>query len=482
MIKKLIILSLLLLSFLNAAVLNTDKNVYTNQDKVLVTFSEMTARNNDWMAIYPKGTSNDWNNVLQWTWTNDVAQGNHQFNALPVGEYEVRAFYNNSYNVEAKHSFKVEGGRVTTVSTSKESYGSNEPIVATFAEMLGHEKDWIAIYPAGSSTDWGNMIQWSWTNGQVNGTHTFDVLPAGDYDMRVFFRNSGRLEAHHAFTVHDNVFNLVSRKATYNPYELIHADFVNMRGHASDWIGIFPVGADNEKEHALEWRYVNSLVNGELSFNGLPTGTYEMRGFFATLHKKTLTFNVQNVAPTVTLYEDAEDGIDPRWVHYAGKYPIQLLNFGAQGSAHSIRHRGYWENGSNPSGYYFPFGNPAKKMKFLELDMRIGLSSHVFNFGVIVSTKNGTRRIIWASWMNHPGNDMSGNAIFRDPFHSSNGYVLMNPGPTDYYLDTRNGNFIHYKINVEKTLRLLEPDNELLKITGFTTSGGDYDNLSLVSH
>jgi hypothetical protein len=103
---------------------------------------------------------------------------------------------------------------------------------------------------------------------------------------------------------------------------------------------------------------------------------------------------------------------------------------------------------------------------------------------VVIETKNGGRRIVFASWMNHSdghgGNDLSGNAIPRDPF-LHNGYLQVHPGPTDYYLDTRDGTFIHYKINIEEKLRILEPDNELLRITKFTTSGGDYDNLSLVS-
>jgi len=482
MIKKVILLSLLFAGLLNAANINTSKNLYKADEKVQVTFAEMTGLNNDWIAIYPKGTDNAWKNVLQWSWTNDVANGNHEFRPLAAGEYEIRAFYNNSYNLEAKKSFKVtaDGAVIATVSTEKDSFKENEPIVASYDHMSGNAKDWIAIYPAGSSTAWGNMIQWAWVPGTIKGTHTFEKLPVGDYEVRVFFNNSGVLRASHPFSVTGSNFDLSSEKETYEPYELIHANFANMRGSASDWIGIFEVGAANGKDNAINWRYAKSLVAGTLSFNGLPSGTYELRAFFATKHKKTIAFNVSNTVAATILYEDAENGIDPRWVHYAGKYPVTLLNVGAQGSAHSIRHRGYWVNGSNPSGYYFPFGDPDKKMKFLELDMRIGNSSHVFNFGVIVKTKLGTRRVIFASWMNHPGNDMSGNATFRDPFISGT-YVHMHPGPTDYYLATRGGQFIHYKINIEEKLRLLEPDNELLKITGFTTSGGDYDNLSLVS-
>jgi hypothetical protein len=42
--------------------------------------------------------------------------------------------------------------------------------------------------------------------------------------------------------------------------------------------------------------------------------------------------------------------------------------------------------------------------------------------------------------------------------------------------------FVHYKINLEEKLRVLEPDNEFLGFINFSTSGGDYDNLALTSH
>jgi len=62
---------------------------------------------------------------------------------------------------------------------------------------------------------------------------------------------------------------------------------------------------------------------------------------------------------------------------------------------------------------------------------------------------------------------------------SANGYQHNHPGPTDYYLDTKNGQFIHYKIDIDAKLKVLEPDNELISITLFTTAGGDFDNIAL---
>ena len=574
MIKKFIIFTLLVATILNAATVDLNKDTFTQNEQIIVSFAEMTAQNDDWIAIYPEDSNNSWINVIKWQWTDDVAAGNLTFDALPVGNYEVRAFYNNSYRLKASKAFTVEvdAAPVTTVTTDKVSYVLGEEVTATFSNMSGDEKDWIAIYPAGSSnswvnnvqaewtnseingtqvfadlpigeyevrvffndsykleashafsviaapiaptvstdkesylpteqitasfnnmsgnvqdwiaiypagstTAWENMIQWEWIPGNIQGTQTFEALPAGDYEVRVFFNNSAHLKGCHAFSVKNTTFNLESRKVAYDPFELIHADFINMRGTASDWIGIFPVGANHEKESAIQWKYAKSLVNGSLNFNGLDVGTYEMRAYFATLHKKTITFTVQDTAVTKIEYEDAEDGFDQVWeVWQNPTKPVTIINEGAAGSTHSIRAvRGV--------ASYFSFSNPDKKLRFLEFDTRVGAASHVGNFGVSIKTKLGNRRIVFSSYMNHPGNVLHNDpARFSPPHTSNNGRTHNHPGPTDYYMETNTGTFIHYKINIEEKLRMLEPDNELLGMRYFTSAGGDFDNIQLVSH
>jgi len=369
----------------------------------------------------------------------------------------------------------VEVDSQTKVSTTQNIYTQQEQIVALYENMSDSNHDWIGIYPAGSTTAWENMIQWEWKNAE--GMQTFNNLPAGDYEVRIFFNSTLNIEASHAFSVENTAFDLESRKVAYDPFELIHADFINMRGTASDWIGIFPVGADNQKASAIQWKYAKSLVNGSLNFNGLAVGTYEMRAYFSTLHKETIVFNVQDTVVTKIEYEDAEGGFDQVWsVWQNPTKPVTIINAGAAGSAHSIR-------AVRDVASYFSFSNPDKKLRFLEFDTRVGAASHVGNFGVSIKTKLGNRRIVFSSYMNHPGNVFHNDpARFAAPRTSNNGRTHNHPGPTDYYWETRHGNFIHYKINIEEKLRILEPDNELLGMRYFTSAGGDFDNIQLVSH
>jgi len=484
--KKLILISLLLTGMVHslmAATVTTSKAVYATNEQVHVHFANMTAQNQDWIAIYPEGSSNDWDNVIGWKWTDDKAEGDLVFgngNNLPLGKYEVRAFYNNSFHTEATTKFEVKNAVAEAkVTTDKAVYTANEQVHVHFANMTAQNQDWIGIYPEGSSNDWGNVVDWSWTNDTQNGNLTFNNLPTGKYEARAFYNNSFHTEATTQFEIKNAAAaaTVTTDKDVYTTDEQIHVHFANMTAQNDDWIGIYPEGTNNDWGNVVAWRWTNDTTNGDLNFNALPEGSYEVRAFYNnSFHTEaTKKFKVEGDAgPDYIFYFGAEHGGLDKWVKYAGDKPAQIIVPGAQGTAHSIR-TPKW------GGYYFDFGTPAKKLKFLNLDTRIGTASHVGNFGVLVKTSKGNRRIIFSSYMNHPGNDFSGlpPEKWQKPFLSSNGYQHNHPGPTDYYLATRNGDFVHYKINIEEKLQVLEPGIKLLSIMLFTTAGGDFDNIAL---
>jgi hypothetical protein len=487
--------------------IQTNKEIYKVNEAILVNYENMSGNDQDWIGIYPKNSNNDWENVLQWTWTDGGVVGNHNFEGLAVGEYEVRAFFNNSFNMEAHYAFSVEGDNpVTTVKTNKDVYAPNEEVIASFENMSGDNEDWMGIYPAGSENTWENMVDWKWIAGDIEGERRFNGLAAGEYEVRVFFENSFEVEASYAFVIEDDAFEFSLRKNPLDPYELIRVDFENMPGLDSDWIGIFEIGAEDAKETAIAFKDTNNQEDGELTFNGLRAGEYEARAYFQGKRQGLIQFTVQDKAIERVLYDDFEDGIDPRWTKYFGR-DMTLLNVGAidQAVGHTQRQvqvagqhslRTYNSDGlAQSSGYFFDFESPNKKFKFLNVDMKIGVSSHRFAFGVKVKTKFGDRRIEFASWLNHTL--PSGQQIIRGPYgnvleghrqaFTQDNYLFVHPGPSDYYVGTSgigrgSTMFINYKINIEEKLRLMEPDNELYEITLFSTSGGDYDNLALTTH
>ena len=288
--KKITLLILLLVSMMNvliAATVTTNKTTYTTNEHVRVHFANMTAKNQDWIGIYPQGSSNDWNNVIGWKWTDDKTAGDLTFGngTLPIGAYEVRAFYNNSFHTEATTSFRVGKVVKATVTTNKTTYTTNEHVRVHFANMRGKNKDWIGIYPQGSSNAWDNVIGWKWTDDRTSGDLTFGngTLPVGAYEARAFYNNSFHTEASINFRVHNvggDATTVTTNKETYTSNENIVATYKGTTNGQEDWIAIYPKNSTNAWGNVIEWRWIRAKVNGNTVFPKLPVGEYEVRVFF----------------------------------------------------------------------------------------------------------------------------------------------------------------------------------------------------------
>ena len=89
--------------------INTLKTTYTENETVSVNVNMELTGDQDWIGVYPKGSDNSWGNVIAWNW---VGEGNTVLNQnqkpMPVGEYEIRLFFHNSFDMEEKFRFNVE--------------------------------------------------------------------------------------------------------------------------------------------------------------------------------------------------------------------------------------------------------------------------------------------------------------------------------------------------------------------------------------
>jgi len=479
---KIIFILALLSSLLYSTTVQTSKDNYSPKESIRVIVHDMLGNPNDWVGIYPKESTNDWANVLLWDRTGGKVDANITLEKLPVGSYEVRAFFEDSFELESRYSFEVnENALDANITTSKTNYLQDENITVHFSHLLGNPKDWVGIYPKESSNDWNNVIVWRYTKGVLEGNLSFSTLPIGEYDVRVFFDDSFCLESNSSFSVtNPNAVELTLDKEVYIPNELLHVTFDKMQGSDKDWIGVYPAGASYEFKNVIEWRYTDGNSSGTLSLNGLPAGEYDIRAFFnnSLAQEAMQTITVVDIEPTSTLYEDAEDGLNPNWIHISGKYEKTRVSPGFESSG-AIRFKAYWlQRIYNPTEFHLPL-NINKREKVLEIDMRAKDNPH-FNFGLLVETKEGKRIVIWDSFFNHNG---ANRTVIPPHIKVSNGNVILNnPAPNDYHYSGSRLTFRHYKINVEKVIRNLEPNNELISIDYFVTTGGEYDNIKLSSH
>jgi len=135
---------------------DTQKSVYGVNETLHLNVAHISG-DRDWVGIYPKGTNNDWGNVVQWSWVNH--NGNLDINGVPSGNYEARLFFHNSFDVESKVAFRVG----TTLKTSKAIYNPSDIVHVTLdADNLSGDQDWVGIFPKDADNRWSNVVAWNW--------------------------------------------------------------------------------------------------------------------------------------------------------------------------------------------------------------------------------------------------------------------------------------------------------------------------------
>lgn len=90
------------------ATVTTDASNYNVGQTITVSFSNMPANPTDWVSIATAGSSDG--SYVAYLYTGGGASGSLQFNGIPAGTYEARAYPNNTYNVIARSSTFTVGG------------------------------------------------------------------------------------------------------------------------------------------------------------------------------------------------------------------------------------------------------------------------------------------------------------------------------------------------------------------------------------
>jgi len=291
---------LLAFTLVHSATLQSLRTEYKPNANISIKVIDLEENAKNWLAIYAKDDNNNWENVLRWQWTKETTTGDFKFKGLPVGDYQARVFYNNTFNEEAVVNFLVrsEFNTNTSVETRKNIYKSNETIQVLTQHMSGHPQDWIAIYPKGSSNAWENVIDWHYLNGTISTIVAFDALSAGEYEIRAFFKNYYHLEAKHSFSVVNEISPSVhSQQLQYETDEALILKFKNIQVFNKNWVGIYPKGTSNAWENVVKWEWLPASKNSNLSIKRLPIGQYQARIFYRNTFntEATVDFNIVEV-------------------------------------------------------------------------------------------------------------------------------------------------------------------------------------------
>lgn len=300
---------------------------YASGASIVVTFANMLGNGGDYVTVALAGSPDS--DSLASLPTNGALAGTLTFSVLlPPGEYVARAYYANTNVKQAESATFAVRAPATAVqlSTDRSSYAANQPIVVTFANMLGDPKDWIALAAANSSDD--SYLVWQNTGGAANGSVTFATpLPAGNYVVRAFFAGTSIKQAEGApFTIGApaNSATLVSDQADYPERQAIRITFAHMLGNVGDRIALARPGSADSA--AIVSQSSLAAQSGSLLFNTiLPPGQYVARAYFAgtsTRQAESAPFNVDSpsdptLATTVSTDHASYASMAPVTVYFA---------------------------------------------------------------------------------------------------------------------------------------------------------------------
>lgn len=190
------LLSLFLSVHLFSQTISTQKPVIPAGEKIIVTYTGFPGNPADWIGIVPVNYTDE--QLGQWYYTEGKSSGTMTFPAMAVGEYEVRAFFNNSYKVEKRYRFSV-GTASVQLWTDKPSFNTGEAVIINYSGFPGNAQDWIAVAPEGYADD--KASQWFYTEGKKEGTMSFSGLSEGNYEARAYYNNAYEVKTRYKFTI-----------------------------------------------------------------------------------------------------------------------------------------------------------------------------------------------------------------------------------------------------------------------------------------
>ncbi|HHD75206.1 MAG TPA: hypothetical protein ENK82_04150 [Campylobacterales bacterium] len=296
---KLIYVILLITSMLNATALMLSKESYTVNETVKMDMIGMSGDKQDWIGIYPVGSSNEWKNVVSWRWTEGKGDRGWEAIALPkiskVGKYEARAFFRNSYKLEAKSKpFEITAYNGGKTELSLERYHRKdcyERLFVSFKNMGANHNDWIGLYPINSNNEWKNVKAWRWIVNMENDRVRLDYpknIVSGEYEIRAFFHNSYNVEAKSTplfITPCSTKIELSTSQEQYFLNQPVKVNFKDSSNAEQNWIGIYKAGTQTLYKNNLAWQWTGDKQEGQLVFENLPAGKYDVRAFFNNSYK-----------------------------------------------------------------------------------------------------------------------------------------------------------------------------------------------------
>jgi len=232
------------------------------------------------------------------------------------------------------HSVTIKPGRVTV--------DGNRDVVINYAEgEVINSKDWVAIYKKGADSEvWSNVLHWNWVNNLklLEPGGPFWVLkriklPVGEYEARIFKRNSYVASDSFEFTVikPDTYTTAIKFGLNGRPGQIL-THFIDVRiergylPNPKDWIGIYKAGDSNDWDNVISWRMAGNVVGKHswvIEDYPLNAGDYEIRYFLNNSFTTHYTLNYHVESRDIPQREGVALNIEP-YTNADGDYSVHI--------------------------------------------------------------------------------------------------------------------------------------------------------------
>jgi len=236
------------------------------QSGSFITFNSAQAQK-AWIGLYKKGTSNEWSNVLAWSWVTNTQTKISNISHFHEGDYQARLFFNNSYTTEASIDFHIvqnpgnQEAYLIDSSASPHQKTFQLPVKrTTYAKV----NDWVGIFKKGLSHTKENLEAWSYVKRGDKELTMMALqtkgLSVGLYDIVYFTADSYQEDGPTAILTVNIRAKYASGIYQTVGYVLDSYDYITKIQQNKDWIAIFKKEDEPIRKNIIAWSYISEGI------------------------------------------------------------------------------------------------------------------------------------------------------------------------------------------------------------------------------
>lgn len=174
--------------------LSLDKTSFAEGEDIAISYTNAPGMDSDWIGIYRMGeVPGTADTSDSWDYLNGQTEGTLTLTEdLPKGYYFVNYFLKGQYFEPRERLFFSIGDMISTVSTDKTLFTTDEDIVVHYQDGPGTPKDWVGVFAEGEDPNVDELDAFLYTYGATDGDVTIEAgaLKPGDYFCALFINDS----------------------------------------------------------------------------------------------------------------------------------------------------------------------------------------------------------------------------------------------------------------------------------------------------